>query len=355
MSLKHWLRDIAVGNRRVAERRLLRGFAAAYDTGSEVRQSIIHDISATGIFLETSDRWVPQASVSLTLHRIASPSAETAAPFVNLTARVVRCTDDGVAFAFEMPSDVDRLLWTNLLDTATYECESDDIVAPFKMAKALAFLTRICTPHSTQVRQRVRANLTGQRLWNAVEIALQAENYLVASSDGRDVLCDPALALRILEEGSWTEDESMMHDWAGLLATACSSGKKNDASRTFAEIFSQLTPAHVRILSEACRRGEKYIVTSGQLASRPLTVSSDEIMHFSDTRDLLRVGRALQHLCELGLIEERVKSSMLLPVEGVGMTPTELGLQLFARCNGHVGTLESFYEVTRAEELTSAG
>jgi hypothetical protein len=77
-------------------------------------------------------------------------------------------------------------------------------------------------------------------------------------------------------------------------------------------------------------------------------------MHFSDTRDLLRVARSLQHLYELGLIEERVKSSMLLPVEGVGMTPTNLGLQLFALCNGHCGPLESFYGVKRAAELTSA-
>lgn len=355
MSLKHWLRDIAVGNRRVAERRQLRGFAAAYDTGSGLRQSIIHDISATGIYLETSDRWEPQASVHLTLHRIASPIAGTPAPLVNLTARVVRCTEDGVAFAFEMPSEVDRLLWINLVDTATYESASDDIVAPFKMAKALAFLTRICAPHGTQVRQRVRANLTGQRLWNAVEIALQAESYLAAWPEATNVLCDPSLALRILEEGSWTEDELMMHDWAGLLATACLGATKNDSSRTFVEIFGQLTPTHVRILFEACRRGTKYFAPDGQLASRALTVSSDEIMHFSDTRDLLRVARSLQHLCELGLIEERVKSSMLLPVEGVGVTPTNLGLQLFACCNGHRGPLESFYEVTRAAELTSAG
>jgi hypothetical protein len=355
MSLKHWLRDIAVVNRRVAERRQLRGFTATYDTGSEVRQSIIHDISATGIFLETSDRWETQASVPLTLHRIVSPTAESAAPFVNLKARVVRCTEDGVAFAFEMPSNVDRLLWTNLVDSATYESESDDIVAPFKMAKALAFLTRICTPHGTQVRQRVRANLTGQRLWNAVEMLLQAEDYLAARPDGGDPLCDPSLALRILEEGSWTEDESMMHDWAGLLATACLSGKNDAASRTFVEIFGQLTPTHVRILFEACRRGTKYFDPDGQLVSRPLTANSDDIMHFSDTRDLLRVARSLQHLCELGLIEERVKSSMLLPVEGVGMTPTNLGLQLFARCNGYCGPLESFYKVTRTAELASAG
>lgn len=355
MSLKNWLQHIAVGNRRVAERRLLRGFAAAYDAGSELRQSIIHDISATGVYLETSDRWEPQASVPLTLHRIASPNAGTPAPLVNLKARVVRCTEDGVAFTFEMPSDVDRLLWINLVDTATYESESDDIIAPFKMAKALAFLTHVCTPHGTQVRQRVRANLTGQRLWNAVEIAIQAESYLAAWPDGRDVLCDPSLALRILEEGSWTEDESMMHDWSGLLATSCSSAKKDVASRTFAEIFSQLTPPHVRILSEACRRGTKFIPPSGQLASQPIAVSSDDIMHFADTRDLLRMGRALQHLCELGLIEERVKNSLLVPVERIGMTPTNLGLQLFARCNGHRGPLESFYDVTSATELTSAG
>jgi len=354
MSLKHWLQHVTIENRRMADRRLLNGFAAAYSTGSEIKHGVIRDISATGIYVAVDDGLKPGTSVPLTLHRIGLSSALHSTDFVSIDARVVRSSKDGIAFAFEIPSHVDVQLWINLVDTATYESESDDIIAPFRLARALAFLTRICAPDGTRARQYLRANLTGQRLWNAVEIALKAESYLTTGPQRKDTLCALSLAQRVLDQGSWTEHEPMMLNWAGLLATACCSKEEAGTSQAMVELFSQLTPTHTRILGEACARGAKYFTPDGRVASRPVTASSDDILHFSDTRDFLRMGRALEHLSDLGLLQEHFKTSMFMPVDSINITPTPLGLQLVACCAGHLGPLEGFYGITPSIEVAAA-
>jgi hypothetical protein len=341
MGFKRWLQQAA--NRRIAERRLLDGFAAAYHVGPELRQGLINDISAAGLFVDTRDQFQPGTSVPLMLHRRGSVGADPGAHFVTINARVVRQTGDGVAFAFEIPASVDTQQWISLVDTATNESDSDDIIAPFRFAKALAFLTRICAPNGALARRHVQTEFTGQRLWNAVEILLKAESYLSAFPGRAQLPCGNCLAVRILDEGSWTENAPMMHDWAGLLATACSCSEGDDSGRAFVELFSQLTLNHVRIMNEACTRSVKRLTSNGQVGALPLSASADEIMRFSDSRDLLRMGRALQHLAELGLLEERFKTSMFVPVDAINITPTPLGLLLHARCAGHVGPLESFY------------
>jgi hypothetical protein len=346
MSLKHWLQQVAVGNRRSAERRLLQGFGAAYPLGLELKHGVVHDISATGIYVRTSDRLQPGTIVPLMVHRVGSQASGGPANLVNIESRVVRSDDEGAAFTFEMLPRVDRQLWTGLVDAATNDSAADDIIAPFKLAKTLAFFTQICAPYGAHVRQHICASLAGQRLWNAVEIALKAESLWASRPDRGDLLCDHSLALRILDDGSWTESETIRNDWAGLLASSCSLSSNDQSNSAFVELFSQLTVNHMRIVDEVCAHSEKYFTPDGQIASRPFIASSDEIMLFSDSRDLLRMGRALQHLSELGLLEERFKTSMFVPVDEITITPTSLGLQLYARCAGHPGPPESFYGVS---------
>jgi hypothetical protein len=56
--------------------------------------------------------------------------------------------------------------------------------------------------------------------------------------------------------------------------------------------------------------------------------------------------RDLNFLSELGLIEKsKSNGSTLLPSKVVRITPTSLGLQLFARCKGHRGSLQDYFAV----------
>jgi hypothetical protein len=310
MTLRQWLNHSFLTKRRTATRRPAGGFAADHWAGATLKHDVIRDISATGVYLLT---------------------------------RAVRCGEDGVGLAFDIPEGVEPRLWINLVETAPTESSPDDIVGPFKMAKALAFLSRISRPSGSAVRQEIRTKLNGQRLWNAIEIALQAESLLASCPEGNQLHGCPSTVIRILHDGSWADDDSIQQCWAGLLATACKADDDDESNRAYIDIFSQLSPTHIRLVTAACTKATKFVTESGIVAARQLTCSTGEIMKLFGTRDLLRMGRALEHLSGLGLLEERFKTSLFIPVDGINITPTCLGLQLYACCNGHRGEPQTFY------------
>ena len=262
MSLKHWLHRSFSIKRRMGTRRLAGGFAAAYWTGSALHHGVIRDISATGIYLLTMERWRPGTPIELTLHR-AGLQDETTQRQITMQARAVRCGEDGVGLAFDIPSGVDPRLWVNLVENATGESTQGDIVGPFKMARALAFLSRISADSGNAVRQTIRASLSGSRLWNAIEIALQAESFLASCPDSEQLHGCPPILLRILQNGSWADEDSMRRCWAGLLARSCTVDRDDDSNRNFVDLFSQLTYTHLRIVAAACNQATKFLTESG--------------------------------------------------------------------------------------------
>ena len=354
MTLRQWLNHSFLTKRRTATRRPAGGFAADHWAGATLKHDVIRDISATGVYLLTREQWRPGTPVSLTLHR-AGLQNENLQRQITMQARAVRCGEDGVGLAFDIPEGVEPRLWINLVETAPTESSPDDIVGPFKMAKALAFLSRISRPSGSAVRQEIRTKLNGQRLWNAIEIALQAESLLASCPEGNQLHGCPSTVIRILHDGSWADDDSIQQCWAGLLATACKADDADESNRAYIEIFSQLSPTHIRLVTAACTKATKFVTESGIVAARQLTCSTGEIMKLSGTRDLLRMGRALEHLSGLGLLEERFKTSLFIPVDGINITPTCLGLQLYACCNGHRGEPQTFYGAESSSTAAVAG
>jgi hypothetical protein len=237
-----------------------------------------------------------------------------------------------------------------LVEAAPRESGHDPVVGPFKTAKAMAFFHRICAPDGLAVWKYLRSALGGHRFWNAIEIGLQAEGSVEAASLGDELHASPELVMRLLYDGFWADDPDMQQSWAGLLAASCSTEPDDESSRPFVEIFSQLTPAHARLLNATCIGATRYVAESGVVLAEPMICTADETMKLSGTRDLLMMGRALQHLSELGLLEERFRTSMFIPVEGLNVTPTGLGLALFARCNGYRGEPKVFYGLTSPSE-----
>jgi hypothetical protein len=102
----------------------------------------------------------------------------------------------------------------------------------------------------------------------------------------------------------------------------------------------------LRLFSEACIRSAKYLTDAGAFACRRISCTTEDVLRISGYRDLLRMARSLERLSEFGLLEERFKTSMFVPVDGINITPTHRGLEFFARCHGHRGEPESYFEAT---------
>lgn len=74
-------------------------------------------------------------------------------------------------------------------------------------------------------------------------------------------------------------------------------------------------------------------------------------MKYSGSHDLIKLDRELNYMAEVGVIASREQSAFFQQMTDTTVAPTSLGLELYARCNGHRGTAQNFYGVG----LTPAG
>lgn len=337
-----------------AERREAPGLAAYHLDGSVPRQDFVKNISSSGAYLLTQERWFPGTEVTLTLQR-EGPFETTSERSFELKARAVRWGEDGMGLSFIFPSGMDVRLWHNPLTTASDPTEPEEILREFRLAEALAFLARICPTAEQEATLLLRKGLSNYRVLSAVEIALKAEKMLLSQPDAAGTHLPAQILLRILEDGSWTEEDWIRNFWAGLVVTSCSIDGKSGSNLIFVDLLSQLAAMHTRILQAACMRAETYVSAPGTVSARPLICSADELIEITGSHDLVRIERDLGHLSDLGLLEKREKSAFFSRIDNTVVTPTSLGLRLYARCHGHRGATQDFYQcaVPSADAVTT--
>jgi hypothetical protein len=104
----NWLNDEPVtSDRRRTPRSIAKGLVAYYWTGGAPKGHKISDISATGFYMQTEDRWVPDTMLQMTLQRIPAKDGRPRQSIAVLT-RVVRKGVDGVGHEFVMTEAFDR-------------------------------------------------------------------------------------------------------------------------------------------------------------------------------------------------------------------------------------------------------
>jgi hypothetical protein len=324
-------------DRRHAIRRPLDGLVA-YDRSGEIsHRHEIGNISSTGIYLLTEQRWEPGAMLLLTLQR-SGPLERSTERRVDLEAGAVRFGKDGVGLSFLWPEGMDLHLWETPVRTGVYEAEPDYIVREMRTARALAFLRRICPAVTEHAKILFYAQLSNVRVANAVEIALKAEKLLVNEPNADKMLAHPDLILRILEDGSWVDVDWIQRQWAGLLATSCTVEGQDESNLVFINLLSLFAPIHARVLSAACAKAMS-VMARAEVASSPYLVASsaEEMSRLMGSTNLTKVHRSIAELSDLGLLEKSTKTS-LHSVSNITRTkPTHLGLQMYARCNGERG------------------
>jgi len=331
----------STGQGRRAERRSSPSLAAYHWKGPYPRLNSIRDISSTGAFLLTQERWEPGEVVSLSLQRSGPPEKENS---FSVQAKAVRWDDQGVAVSFMLPAGADLRLWQSPLKSADLQNEPEDILREFRVAQTISFLTRIAPETQIPASRLLHDELSNYRLENAIEITRKAERMLGAAVEEDKLRALPEVVLRIVEAGSWSSDDKwMLQFWAGLLAASCSSNGNDDSTLAFAELLGQLKALHMRILSAAAAKSTKVSGGPGNMYSRPLKWNASDLIKFSGSGDLIKLDRELNYLADIGIIAPREKSAFFQQMTDTTIAVTNLGLQLYARCNGHRGTAQNFY------------
>jgi len=340
---KGWLDSFLEPEVDRAERRSVDQFAAYRWDGTSVVQEPVRDVSTTGVYLLTQERWQPGTLLSLTLQR-EGPLETNSERRIDVRAKVARCEQDGVGLAFVFAKDDQARRWESLRESLIEEAKPEDMRTLVRIIAAVSFLSQICPRGAEEIGRLLRGRLSNHKVANALEIVLKTQNLLTTESPAQRLRAEPQLVVRILEDGSCTDEAWLRHFWGGLLATSCTKdGMIEELSKVLIDLFSQLTTYPVRILVVVCTRATKVMAESGLIFAKPLACNLEELMQTTGSRGL-QIERDLTRLSDLGLIERRgLKSPIMLPSDEILITPTALGLQLFAHCNGQRGSLQEFY------------
>jgi len=104
---KSWLQRLLSSepsDPRKAPRSALPWLVAYFFTGGRPVAHGIRDISATGVYVFTEDRWYPGTVIRITLTDKRNPSSERS---LTINAKVVRSAEDGVGFQFVLKDEKD--------------------------------------------------------------------------------------------------------------------------------------------------------------------------------------------------------------------------------------------------------
>ncbi len=327
-----------LSERREDGRISVRDFDVYYSTGSKQKRSRVKDMSATGVYLHTDERWQPGTRVLLTLQRTGLLGQRSGPP-LQLRAISVRAGEDGVGLTF-VPEPLDAVAWRALITKAATLNEripsaQNDIVGQFRTAQVLAFLIRLCPSAEAPTLKFITETLADEKVMRAIEIGRMAQELLDEPDDGaatREI--SPELLLRVLELGSDANDQLMQHSWAGMLASSCLAEEEESSSWRCVNLLAEFLPGHIQILTLACTRAAQKGWEPGFIFREKIDCPAVEIRRLTGIRDLVGVEQDLNHLHHLGLLEQTARANAFECIVDANITPTALGLKLFARCSG---------------------
>jgi len=320
-----------------AERRAVPGLEAIHSTGSCPGLDIVRNISATGMYLITRERW-PQGDVNPVRLVYPELANETPEQQVTLMTKTVRWGDDGLGLTFILPECMDLWLWKS-----DGLIEPEDILGEFRIARALSFLRRICPAATQELKLLFREGLSNLRIASAIAITHRAETMLAAERDFDRFRAPQSVVMRVVQDGSWAEDKSTQQLWAGILATACTLMGDDESNLPYIDLLAELAAIDGRLLTTACTKSQKLFASSGAVSAQPLICTPQDLIQIAGAHDLMKIDRNIFQLANLGLLEPRVKSKYFNFEQEANLTPTALGLELFARGQGHRGIPRDYY------------
>src|SRR5258708_13767398 len=100
-SVTSWFKRLSSPEHRKAQRMKTPLLVAYYWDGATPASHEIQNISSTGFYLVTKERWLPGTMVTMTLQRTdIAHGNHGSEPHIAVLSKVVRLDEDGVGFAF---------------------------------------------------------------------------------------------------------------------------------------------------------------------------------------------------------------------------------------------------------------
>src|ERR1700760_420861 len=100
--MMNWFEELMAGNQRRPQRYVAPRLVAYFFDGGTPIAHCIRDVSSSGMYLLTTQRWYPGTLVTITLQRTEKDQAGVKQS-ITVQARVMRSAEDGVGLRFVVP------------------------------------------------------------------------------------------------------------------------------------------------------------------------------------------------------------------------------------------------------------
>ena len=310
------------------------GLEALYSIGREPKRAAIKDVGPAGICIATDDELPMGSKVEVTLRRTMTEEAEFGTR-VSMPAQVVRVGKREVGLKF-INEHIDSAEWPKLVMQAAHLSARNDGVRLFRLARVLAFLRRISPSAEAPLLEAIGGGMSHDGEDRALEIFLLAEDLLSSQAQTPQRHVDTGLVQLIVDKGVNldTFEMDIAHFWAGLLASSTLEGTDDEESGNFARLLSKVDVAPMRILAAACEKAMRSGWDVGFVFREKVECDANEIKKIVGTRNVTAVDRGIDSLRKLGLLKCAANGSIF--EDEIDVTPTGLGLRLYARCTGRL-------------------
>lgn len=330
-----WLAlDEPLPERRKIIRLLLNGLHAYRADMDGAKRYEVRDICPPSFYLRAAEPWKEGDLIQLGFETAGAKEDEQR---VRFWTRVVRADDEGFGLEFMLPPGTDFQPWKRVHTKRSDETEAEYIVRELRFCRALGFLQNLSPVASAEISHALLDRLSNKRVASAVAIALMCELALEKTADLGKVHAESEIIMRILESGSWIEEDWIRQLWAGLLASSCTTKGQDRSNLPFIDLLARLTPVHLRIFAYACEKALEAIAAGAKETTLELYSEPAELMEAADTHSFPRIQQTIGHLANYGLLVDVSRPSYVAMSDKakVRTTPTTLGLKMIARCNGN--------------------
>jgi len=131
--------------RRRANRKQVPDLAVFFWSGAAPKEHEVRDISATGLYLITEERWYPGTLVMMTLQK-KSEDLDSSERSIAVQSRAIRWGEDGVGLQFVLPEINDRRRGQNLLEEGVDRRTLEKFLEGFREDNARARVDRTERP-----------------------------------------------------------------------------------------------------------------------------------------------------------------------------------------------------------------
>ncbi len=295
----------------------------------------VHDISTTGLYVLTKERWPLGELIPLRVEVDGSPE-DGSEPHITVQARVMRHGEDGIGLSFVLPEGMDLKLWEVLITNAVLLTDSKDVAHTLRMLRTILSLYRLCLAEAEEAILLLGGEMDPARTENALDITHKAEKLLASEPDADKMRAHPKLVASLLKYGSWAHDDLTKQLWAGLLATSCAVEERDETNQALVDILVNLTPHQCLIFVSACNWALESMSESEDHPSTRIILGQKEMIQLTGMYDISRIATDMANLYMSGIIEKKFDFTSYLPMDTFDITPTRLGLELYKNCKGHL-------------------